>query len=227
MPDFNQYSENYAEHINKAIGFAGASHDFYLKKKTDYLIKTTRARLGDSSKLSLLDVGCGIGLMERFLCDDFGYVHGVDIAEAEVEVARRNAPRATFEPYRGPRLPFDDGRFDVAFACCVLHHVPPAEWNSLCAEMARVIKPGGLAFIFEHNPLNPLTRLSVSKNEFDNDAVLLGRGRSAGLLKRAGLRVVAKPYIIFFPWKSRVLAGIESCLRWLPLGAQYAVVAVR
>jgi hypothetical protein len=30
-------------------------------------------------------------------------------------------------------------------------------------------------------------------------------------------------YILFFPWKSRILAALENLLGWLPLGAQYYV----
>ena len=39
--------------------------------------------------------------------------------------------------------------------------------------MRRVVRPGGLLCIIEHNPFNPLTRLAVVRCEFDRDAVLL------------------------------------------------------
>ena len=59
--------------------------------------------------------------------------------------------------------------------------------------MARVLRPGGIAAIFEHNPLNPLTRRVVSNCVFDEDAVLLRRRRARGLLRQAGLVPVRGP----------------------------------
>ena len=59
-------------------------------------------------------------------------------------------------------MPVPDASVDVVFAICVVHHVPPAHWGAFAAEMARVLRPGGVAAIFEHNPLNPVTRRVVS-----------------------------------------------------------------
>ena len=44
------------------------------------------------------------------------------------------------------------------------------------AELARVVRPGGLVVVFEHNPLNPLTRLVVSRVTFDDGVRLLRSG---------------------------------------------------
>ena len=60
-------------------------------------------------------------------------------------------------------------------------------------------RPGGLVAIFEHNPLNPLTRKAVRDCPFDEDAVLLSRGEARRRLAEAGLAEVEAPFIIFFP----------------------------
>src|SRR5207237_8865176 len=99
----------------------------------------------------------------------------------------------------GAELPSASGEFDFAFAICVLHHVPPADWLGFIREMARVIRPGGAVCIIEHNPLNPLTQLSVRRCEFDRDAVLLPSWRTAGLMARAGLRAVDGRYLLGLP----------------------------
>jgi hypothetical protein len=47
---------------------------------------------------------------------------------------------------------------------------------------------------------------------------------SIGVDRRsAGLETAEARYILFFPWDGSGLRGIESGLRWLPLGAQYFV----
>ena len=85
-------------------------------------------------------------------------------------------------------------------------------------------RPGGVLAVIEHNPLNPLTRLAVSRCEFDDDAVLLGRRRTERLLRAARLELhPPSRYIAFFPWRNALLAKTERALRRIPLGAQYVV----
>ncbi len=97
----------------------------------------------------------------------------------------------------------------------------------LLREMARVTRPGGLIVLFEHNPLNPLTRKAVRGCEFDRDANLLTRRTGSRLLAQAGLTEPDGRYILFFTRESGLLRRIERRLGWLPLGAQYAVFAQR
>lgn len=93
--------------------------------------------------------------------------------------------------------------------------------------MARVLRPGGVAAIFEHNPLNPVTRRVVANCVFDEDATLLRRHTAARLLRDAGLRTTEHRYIAFLPFGGAKVAPLESALRRLPLGAQYFVAATR
>jgi hypothetical protein len=77
--------------------------------------------------------------------------------------------------------------------------------------------------ILEHNPLNPATRLVVSRCEFDEDAILLGRRESERLLTDAGLAPAETAYILFFPFRN----DFERHLSRLPMGAQYYVASSR
>ena len=69
------------------------------------------------------------------------------------------------------------GSFDVVFAMCVWHHIPPNQWTNFISELSRVLSQEGLLLVYEHNPLNPLTRRVVSRCAFDKDAVLLSLPR--------------------------------------------------
>lgn len=170
--------------------------------------------------MTALDVGCGVGLTDRYLGGVSSLV-GVDISPGVLEAAAEANPAVRYLEYDGRRLPFDDESFDLAFAICVVHHVPVAEWNDFVAEIARCVRPGGLVLLFEHNPLNPLTRLAVHRCAFDENVTLLRRSKAASLLRQAGLELVESAYILFFPWRGRVLDTLDQRLGRVPLGSQY------
>jgi ubiquinone/menaquinone biosynthesis C-methylase UbiE len=120
-------------------------------------------------------------------------------------------------------LPFKEASFDAAFLICVLHHVSPADRAGVLKDVFRVLKPGGVLLVFEHNPFNPLTRLAVSRCEFDRDAQLLPRRLAARLLEDAGVAVFEQRYILVFPFKIKGSRWVEHKCRRIPLGAQYYV----
>ncbi len=221
------YSDSYREQVESAISFAGAGLDLYTRRKADVLLDLA-SRVGAPAQLSFLDVGCGIGETDRFLEGRVGRLTGVDVAPRALERARAANPWAEYrDAEEGGPLPVEDASVDVCFAICVLHHVRREERVPLLREMTRACRPGGLVAIFEHNALNPLTRRAVHGCEFDRDAELLGLRESLDLLWAAGLPRPQGRYIVFFPREGRLLRGIERRLRWLPLGAQFAVFAQR
>jgi SAM-dependent methyltransferase len=225
VPQFDRYKRSYEDEIEQAVAFSGRSLDFFTDVKAKRLLDVVRRHLGDPHALRALDVGCGTGLTDRRLSAEFGSLHGTDISSAMVERAAEANPHVTYELYDGERLPYDDDSFDLTFTICVLHHVPPSSWHHFLSELRRVTRSRGAVVVFEHNPLNPLTRLVVGRCSFDEDAVLLGPSKLRALLREAGLEPLEVSYLLFFPWQSKLLDGAEQRLRWLPLGAQYLVAA--
>ena len=84
---------------------------------------------------------------------------------------------------------------------------PIAEWSHVL-----VVRPGGLVCVIEHNPLNPLTRLAVSRCEFDQDAVLLGAGTTRKLMTAGGLHEIDSRYFVLLPWEAKPARRIERAL---------------
>lgn len=208
--------------MENAIAFGGQEHGFYVEAKARRLLEIARRHLGSHS-VSMLDVGCGIGLVDRLLLPHASAVEGVDVSSAMVERARETNPGTAYQVFDGRRLPFGDGEFDVVFAVCVLHHVEPSDRQHLLAEMARVTKDTGLTLVFEHNALNPGTRRVVRTCAFDERVELLGRRELVRLYRAAGLTVIDSEYLLFFPWRAHLFAQVERGLTKLPLGAQYVV----
>jgi SAM-dependent methyltransferase len=220
--EFDRYADRYEELIERSIGFSGQNHAFFLEARARSLLALVRRRLGEPERVKALDVGCGTALGHRYLTS-LGRLEGVDVSEAMVATARRQNPDVRYYVGDGSRLPVDDGTFDLAFTACVLHHVPVAERGPFVRELRRVTRPGGLVVVFEHNPLNPLTRLAVSRCEFDEDAILLSLRETKRHLAGAGLAVAEARYILFFPWHGKLVERAEATLRRLPAGAQYYV----
>ena len=222
---FDAYKDSYREAVQDSIAFSGLELEFFTERKVSHLLHLAGKRLGPPSSLRVADVGCGVGLTDRALAPALGELHGVDMSRGALETAARDNPGVHYHHFDGERLPFEDGALDLAFAINVFHHVPPQDRSRLVTEMARVVRRGGLVAIYEHNPLNPLTRLVVKRCAFDADAVLLGRGELARLARGAGLELVTHSYIVFFPWRARLFSLVERALGWLPLGAQHCVAA--
>lgn len=225
--DFDQYGDRYRDAVEEAISFSRADLDFFTRAKAETLLRLSEL-VGRPSELDFVDIGCGTGETDRFLEGRVGSLAGVDVAPAMLEQARGRNPWVEYRGYaEGEAVPFPDGSFDVCFAICVLHHVPRRQRPALIEEMRRICRPGGLIAVFEHNPLNPLTRKAVRGCEFDRDAELLTRRESSRLLAEAGLEEPAGRYIEFFTRDWGLLRRIERRLGWLPFGAQYAVFAHR
>ena len=97
----------------------------------------------------MLDLGCGPGTISVGLAETvhLGEVHGVDIEESQVELARAAAKAGghknlVFHVGDVIALPFDDSSFDAAHCHTVLTHVP--DTSNVLSEVMRVLKPGGL-----------------------------------------------------------------------------------
>lgn len=225
--EFDRHAADYEEQVEKAIGFSGRAHDFFLQRKATLLRELAAEELGPTPSLAVLDVGCGTGAMEPFLLPAFRRLIASDVALQPLRRARHHAPGARYVLAGGERLPFRRGAFDLALIVCVLHHVPVTVRQRLVDEMAGVVRPGGLLAVFEHNPWNPLTRCTVSRCDFDRDAKLLSAGGACRLLDAAGLEAVRSRHLLLVPWGGRAATWLEGNLARLPLGAQYLAVGRR
>ena len=223
MKTFDAYSEGYRQEVERAISFAGRSHDFFLRAKADRFLEELRVHDGSTGRLPrVLEVGCGVGGMHPLL-QDLHRIYGVDQSLTSLYWANRRNASSLFIGAGGEELPFTKGSFDAVLVVCVLHHVESDRRASLVRELVRVLEPGGLLTLFEHNPYHPLTRLAVKRCRFDEGVVLLSARRAASLLRLAGLVGVTRCHLLFTPFGGRWFRRLDRWLAPLPLGAQYYV----
>ncbi|MDQ6637098.1 MAG: bifunctional 2-polyprenyl-6-hydroxyphenol methylase/3-demethylubiquinol 3-O-methyltransferase UbiG [Candidatus Dormibacteraeota bacterium] len=114
--------------------------------RLEYLGRVSASLGIDLRGKTVLDLGCGGGLLAEELGRLGGRVTGIDPAEASLAVARDHAVSGGLEieylAGSGEALPLPDASFDIVCCCDVLEHVDDLE--KVISETSRALKPGGL-----------------------------------------------------------------------------------
>jgi SAM-dependent methyltransferase len=96
-----------------------------------------------------LEIGCGPGRLMKPLSRNFGEIHGVDVADEMVALARERLagiPHAHVHVTGGANLAqFADESFEFAYSYAVFQHIPDrGVVLDYMSEIRRVLKPGGV-----------------------------------------------------------------------------------
>jgi len=223
QPEFDRYAANYEAMIGDPLRQKFARDSlFFHRRKLELLLDELRRRGLDPSTQEWLDLGCGKGDLIRMGQAHFRRAYGCDVSPqllnqaAGVEVRLQDGPAG---------IPFSNESLDVVSAACVYHHIAPKDRLALTRSVHRALRGGGLFCIFEHNPLNPVTRRIVNRCPVDGNAILLRAGESRRLLVEAGFAAGRVKYYLFLPEILYGAAGAgERWIWWLPLGGQYAAI---
>lgn len=163
--------------MERQTGSKTINNDFYeeLEEKwytaTDHPIALLRAEnairvpwiIGEiGENKTVLDIGCGAGILTNALSEKGHKVHGIDLSAKSLEIARKydTTKKVDYQLSNAYCLPFQDESFDVVCAMDVLEHVE--EPKLLISEASRVLKVGGLFFFHTFNR-NPLSYLLIIK----------------------------------------------------------------
>jgi 2-polyprenyl-6-hydroxyphenyl methylase/3-demethylubiquinone-9 3-methyltransferase len=112
-----------------------------------YVKQTIAERFGDQ-KITVLDVGCGAGLLTQPLAECGHSVIGIDASEVNIEVANRHGKGLDNLNYRhvlSRTLVQEGQRFDLVLNTEVLEHVPDP--TQLLEECAQLVAPGGIMIL--------------------------------------------------------------------------------
>jgi SAM-dependent methyltransferase len=223
---FDHLSSSYEDLLRDPLRdrFTGQESLFFHRRKADLIRRFLCRRDISASSLRYLDVGCGKGELLSLLQRDFKHTAGCDVSSEMMRHVSQVNGIETRVQKDSLRIPFGDAEFNFVTAVCVYHHVPLADRGALTGEIGRLLRPGGIFCVIEHNPFNPITRLIVSRTPVDADAILLPARESRGLAAQAGFAPLELDYFLYFPQALyRYLGRMEGLLAKVPLGGQYAL----
>jgi len=211
--NFDDFSSDYENKILKSFGNIDSNVSYYHSGKA----KIAKRELA-SSPNKILDFGCGIGSMLKFLKENFNYskFYAYDESLKSLEHVKIKYPDVncihsldTIE------------KFDLIFVSNVIHHVKSSERNDFFKKIYSLLDDNGRLLIYEHNPYNPITLKVVANCEFDIDAELINKKNLIKLCNENDFKLQKSGYIHFFPSKLKFFFNLEKYLKWFFLGAQY------
>ncbi len=158
---YEQFADEYAHsYIRRSRG------DFNFN--LDLTIPRLFEVVGGVDGLTVLDAGCGEGIVSRTLPGTAARVVGIDVAPQLVAYARERdlTQSITYEVHDLSRpLPQYTDTFDLIVSNMVLNDVP--DYTGFIATLSRVLKPQGRIVLSMNNPYSALHREKV-ENYFDS-----------------------------------------------------------
>jgi ubiquinone/menaquinone biosynthesis C-methylase UbiE len=167
---FDSIAETYADSYTNN-SFFSYFFDRRLQIVFDFLENCNRA--------TVLDVGCGAGMMAKYSIERNFEFFGVDISEKMIEtcIDRFGHLSSThFSVGKLQNLEFPDAFFDVVLCMGALEYVERDEIDRAVSEMSRVLKPDGLLVMSLMNEKSFFTWNRKIKNSIFKK--LFGRDRS-------------------------------------------------
>ncbi|CAI2349150.1 unnamed protein product [Caenorhabditis sp. 36 PRJEB53466] len=129
----------------------------YEGQKLEEALKSLHQHIGEKLGLSedvhCLDIGCGIGGVMLDIADSGAKLTGVTIAPNEADIGNEKfanlglSDRLNIVAADCHKMPFEDAKFDVAYAIYSLKYIPSLE--KVMKEIQRVLKPGGKFIVYD------------------------------------------------------------------------------
>lgn len=158
---YDQFADEYAQSY---IRLRSEEFNFNLDLTIPRLLQV----VGSVDGLTVLDAGCGEGIVSRMIIGTAAHVVGIDVAPQLVAYARERdvTQTITYEVRDlSQPLPHYINTFDLIVSNMVLNDAP--DYMGFIATMSSVLKPQGRIVLSMNNPYSALHREKV-ENYFDS-----------------------------------------------------------
>jgi SAM-dependent methyltransferase len=135
----------------------------------------------DSARL-MLDFGCGCGrVLRHWNHMSLTEVHGAEPSESLAEWCARNLPFArVLRSPPLPPLPYESGGFDLVYAVSVFTHLTEQQQILWQAELARIIRPGGLLLLTLHGDRYLGSLTATERSSYEQGRLVVRHASGAG-----------------------------------------------
>ena len=137
-------------HLAQRIGAPTFDEFEFIGRETKKTILRCLPPGFDLKHARVLDFGCGVGRVLRYFSDEAesGEFWGCEIDGPSIRwaVANMSPPFRFFQISEIPTVPLESNSFDLIYAISVFAHIH-VDWHHWMAEIRRILKPGGYAFI--------------------------------------------------------------------------------
>lgn len=184
----NIYKEKSKENFNEIADKYSVSHD---GKFVEPMYEEVINRIKVLNPKSILDVGCGTGIILNQFKNKGIELYGLDISEKMIEEARKNlGEEVQLKLGDSESMPWEDDSFELILCNASFHHYP----NPKCAlrEMNRLLKPDGTLIIGDPTApfiIRQLTNIWI-KHSDGGDFRIYNKKEIENLLEETGF----KPY---------------------------------
>ena len=222
--EFDSLAKEYTHLLDEAVALSGESSEYFAEYKIADLAKKCQGM--DAPLNNILDFGSGIGnsvpYFRKYFVDSS--ISCAEVSQASIDFAKARFPGNELYLKIDDSLNIDSNSYDIVFSACVFHHIPPSEHSYWLKELYRVLKPGGILAIYEHNPLNPLTVLTVKTSPLDVNAKLIFPRILCKQATKIGFVNTKISYKLFFPKFLSLFKFLEKYMGKLCFGAQYSFI---
>jgi SAM-dependent methyltransferase len=190
--------------IEKSVWASGKAYEPYVGRWSRLVAREFVDWLAIAPDARWLDVGCGTGALTQTILHHAspGQVNGIDPSDGYLALAREQIqdPRLRFAFGDARNIPADSASYDVAVSALVLNFIPDV--SSGMAEMARVVRPGGVVagYVWDYAGKMELMRyfwdaaVALKPEDIERDEgrrfPLCKPGPLKDLFERAGLKNV-------------------------------------
>lgn len=134
------------------------------------------SNVGDLKNRKMLDIGCGAGESSVYFAlkgaDCIAGDWSEKMVETAIKLAESYGVSLKGRVIDAMNLEFEDNTFDVVYAANLLHHV---DYTRSLKEIHRVLKPGGMACVWDplrHNPIINIYRSIATEVRSEDESPL-------------------------------------------------------